>query len=116
MLATGLTVKEVAARLGVSEGRVRQRLGERSLCGFATKQGWRLPEFQLTQHGALPGLALVLRALPENLHPLSVEGFFTRPNIDLDTDEGTASAAEWLAGGGEPEVVAELARDLLLTA
>lgn len=114
LLAKGLTVKEASARLGVSEGRIRQRLADRSLYGFQTKQGWRLAGFQFTESGSLPGLELVLRALPDKWHPLSVEGFFTRPNVD--TDEGYVSVAEWLASGGDPDEAVELARDVLVTA
>ncbi len=116
-LANGLTVKEAAARLGVSQGRVRQRLGDGSLYGIQSKQGWRLPQYQFGLNGkTLPGLELVLSALPDSLHPLSVEGFFTRLNSELETAEGAASVAGWLAAGEDPEVVTELARDLLLTA
>lgn len=116
-LANGLTVKEAATRLGVSQGRVRQRLGDGSLYGIQSKQGWRLPQYQFGLNGkTLPGLELVLSALPNSLHPLSVEGFFTRLNSELETDEGAASVADWLAAGEDPAVVTELARDLLLTA
>jgi hypothetical protein len=117
LLADALSVKDTAARLSVSEGRVRQRLGDSSLYGVHTKQGWRLPPFQFGPNGKpLPGLERVLRALPHKLHPLSIEGFFTRPNTDLETDGTEMCAADWLAAGGDPEVVAELAHDLLLSA
>ncbi len=95
LLADALSVKEAAARLGVTEGRVRQRLADISLYGVRSKQGWRLPS---------------------KLHPLSVEGFFIRPNADLETDDGPMSVAEWLVTGGDSAIVVELARDVLLTA
>jgi len=118
LLADSLSVKETAAQLGVTVGRVRQRLADASLYGIQSKQGWRLPQFQFGLNGRslLPGLELVLRAMPSKLHPLSVEGFFTRPNADLETEGGPMSVAEWLATGGDPAIVVELARDVLLTA
>jgi len=118
LLADSLSVKETAAQLGVTEGRVRQRLADVSLYGVQSKQGWRLPQFQfgLDERSRLPGLELVLRAMPSNLHPLSVEGFFTRTNVDLATEGRPMSVAEWLAAGGDPAIVVELAHDVLLTA
>ncbi|UTT71294.1 hypothetical protein NMQ03_09540 [Arthrobacter sp. DNA4] len=116
LLVRTLTVKEAAVRLGVTEGRIRQRLNERSLYGISTSQGWRLPEFQFAEHGALPGIERVLPALNAGLHPLAVEGFFTRSQPDLEFEGEAVSPVEWLAAGGDPTVVAELANDLLRTA
>jgi len=53
--------------------------------------------------GPLPGLETVLAALPADLHPTAVEGFFTSPDADLDG----ASPAQWLASGGDPQRVAD---------
>lgn len=115
LLSTSLTVRQAAERLDVSDGRIRQRLSPaRTLYGFQAGRGWCLPAFQFTQSGTLPGLERVLPQLPDKLHPTAVEGFFTRPNRDLRSDE-EVSVAEWLASGGDPQAVVELARDLLLT-
>jgi len=113
LLGTGLSVKEAAARLNVTEGRIRQRLGERSLYGFQSKQGWCLPEFQFSVNGELPGLKKVLTALPVDLHPLSVEGFFVQPKAELVADDEPVSVVDWLAAGRDVARVAELARDVL---
>jgi len=114
LLRNCLTVKEAAARLHVSDVRVRQRLGERSLYGFQATRGWCVPDFQFGVDGELPGLKVVLQALPADLHPLSVEGFFTRPKPELTGDDDEPmSVVDWLAGGRDPEPVVELARDLL---
>lgn len=112
LLARSMTVKEVAARLKVTEGRIRQRLGEKTLYGFQTKRGWRLPDFQIRSGETLPGLERVLAALPAGLHPLTVEGFFVQAQPDLMIGEETVSAAEWLSAGHDPAPVVELASNL----
>jgi len=61
----------------------------------------------------LIGLKDVVQALPADLHPLSVEGFFIRPKPELVLDGDTLSVVDWLAAGQDPQPVVELARDLL---
>lgn len=112
LLAQSFTVAQAAQRLGVSDARIRQRLAERTLYGFRGRRGWHLPDFQFTPDGALPGLEQVVPALPVKLHPLSVAGFFRRPNPDLEGSDTPLSVADWLAGGGDPGPVVDLARDL----
>lgn len=113
LLRNCLTVKEAAARLDVSDVRVRQRLAERSLYGFQAKRGWCVPDFQFDVSGELPGLKDVVQALPADLHPLSVEGFFISPKPELVADGDTLSVVDWLAAGRDPQPVVGLARDLL---
>jgi excisionase family DNA binding protein len=114
MRARSLTVKEAAARLGVTGGRVRQRLSERTLYGFQTRRGWRLPDFQFgpEPEGTLPNLEQVLPQLPREIHPLTVEGFFTKPQADLVVGHEPVSVTEWLGSGGDAAAVAEIASDL----
>ena len=50
----------------------------------------------------------MLAALPADLHPAVVEGFFTTPDPDLDD----ASPAQWLASGGDPQRVPDEAEGL----
>jgi hypothetical protein len=113
MLSNSVSVKQGALRLRVSEQRIRQRLAERSLYGFQAKQGWCIPDFQFDVSGELRGLKQVLQALPADLHPLSVEGFFLQPKPELMSDAGEVPVVEWLASGGNVDVVVELARDVL---
>lgn len=112
MLAGGLGTGEAAGRLGVSDGRVRQRLAERSLYGIKTGRGYRLPAFQFARDGEVPRVGEVLRALPPGLHPVAVENWFTGPNPDLyldEEEERPISPWEWLMAGGSPEAVVPLA-------
>lgn len=54
----------------------------------------------------------MLGALPQHLHPAEVEGFFATANPNLVLGEKPVSPIDWLVSGGNPDVVAGLARDL----
>lgn len=117
MVNGSLTVQEAAARLGgVNESRVRQRLLADPPTLYALKTGreWRLPKFQFQRRGTVPGLEIVVAALPRDLDPVSVESWFMIPNPDLAVgeEERAVSPIEWLKLGGAPERAAELAKDL----
>ena len=70
--------------------------------------GWYFPRWRLRGSKPLPGLAEVLAALPEPIHPLSVVAFMGMSNSDLDG----MSPADWLAAGGDPEAVVFEARSI----
>ncbi|HEX5416305.1 MAG TPA: hypothetical protein VFZ25_11610 [Chloroflexota bacterium] len=114
LLASSLTVAQTARLLGIDASRIRHRLAERTLYGIREKSGWRLPAFQFTTNGLIPGIERVIPALPPSLHPLAVLGWFTRPNSDLhdDADQTPISPLDWLQTGRNPEPVAQLARGI----
>lgn len=112
LLNEAYSVKEVAEILGRNPSRIRQRLGDRTLYGVLRDGEWRLPRFQFRDGEEVPGLKEVLPRLPENMHPVAVYNFLTRPNVDLDAGTGPVSPLDWLAEGGHPERVAELAENL----
>jgi hypothetical protein len=115
LLASALTVAEAARRLGVDGSRIRQRLLARQLYGIRRRQGWLLPRFQFSDTGLVPGIEQVLSRLPPDLHPLVVAAWFTYPHSDLarpdDLEEAPTSPREWLLGGGNARIVADLAED-----
>jgi excisionase family DNA binding protein len=111
-LQEALTTKQAARRLGVTESRVRQLLGERRLYGIKAQGRWRLPLWQFSDGQVVPGLERVIEHLSPGLHPLGVEGFLTTPKPELVIDERTVSPLEWLAAGGDPEPIAELAGEV----
>lgn len=108
MLASALSTMEAAERIGVSEGRVRQRLKEGSLYGIGTPRGHRLPAFQFTQSGEVPNVGAVLRSLDRDLHPVAAQNWLTLPDPDLylaADEELPVSPREWLLAGGSPDAV-----------
>jgi hypothetical protein len=113
LVTDALSVKEAAAALRVSAGRVRQRLSARSLFGVQTSAGWRLPRFQFTADGELlRGLDRVLPVLPPDVHPVVVASFLQRPHQDLRIADEATSPAAWLEGGGDIDAVVDLAAGL----
>lgn len=109
LVAGSLGIAEAALRLGVDRSRVSQRLSAGSLWSFRLGRGRRLPRWQFTADGrSLPGLDVVVAAIPVELSPESVAGFMLAPHPEL---EGRSAVAH-LAGGGDPGPVAELVAGL----
>jgi excisionase family DNA binding protein len=114
LLATALSVPELARRLGVDQSRVRQRIARHTLIAVKDGAAWRLPLFQLDDMGQqlVPGLATVAPRLA-GVHPVAVARWFTLPHPDLADDEDRPiSPRTWLLGGGDPTEVAALADEL----
>lgn len=108
-----LTVGQAAKRLGVDESRIRHRLKGRRLTGWKDQGGgWRLPGWQFTESGVLPGLEAVLRAAPGDQPALVVAAFMSTPQSDLVINDKQATPRQWLLAGGDPEPVTQLASTL----
>ena len=114
LLETGLTTLDAAKRLGVSDARVRQRLHDRSLLALRDGRVWKLPLFQFSEGGELPGWGEVAQGLPRDISPVAVERWLLLPNPDLvgGGDETPMSPRVWLQEGRPPHVVASLAGEL----
>lgn len=112
LLATALSTQEAAALLDVDESRIRQRLGERTLFGLKSGRAWRLPRFQFTEHGLVPGFEHVVKRLPEDLSPVAVYRWLTAPHPDLVVDGEAVAPLDWLRTGHDPGWAAELAAEL----
>ncbi|MEU4673815.1 DNA-binding protein [Amycolatopsis sp. NPDC023774] len=108
---SALTVTQAAKALKVDDSRIRHRLKEGRLTGWKD-QGWRLPSWQFNGSGVLPGLELVLRAIPEDQPALVVAAFMNTPQDDLVISDRPATPRQWLLSGGDPEQVAGLVATL----
>lgn len=104
---SALTVGEAARALGVDDSRIRHRLKEGRLTGWKD-QGWRLPSWQFSGSGVLPGLEVILRALPEDQPALVVAAFMNTPQSDLVINDRPATPRQWLLAGGDPAIAAQL--------
>lgn len=111
-----LTAREVGERLGLTGGRVRQLIADRSLYSFLMGSRRLIPRFQFWPAGGLvPNIAVVNRALSPRLHPVEVFNWLHARNADLFRDEdldATVSPLDWLKAGYEAARVALLARRL----
>lgn len=107
LIASSLTTTEVAEKLGVGPSRVRQRLSSDAptLYGFKFAREWKLPQFQFSNGGLVPGMEEVIPNIPERWSPLEVFNWFSSPNPDLvvsDNEEKPLSPIEWLESGRDP--------------
>ena len=112
ILADSEDVADVAARLGVTRARVRQRAVERTLIAIREDDEWRFPRAQFDDGAPIRGLPAVSLAIPPDLHPVAVWSFLREPTAELAVNERPASPLEWLRSGGSPEPVAAIAREL----
>ena len=112
ILADSEDVAGVAARLGVTRARVRQRAADRTLLAIREDDEWRFPRAQFDDGAPIRGLPAVSLALPPDLHPVAVWSFLREPSTDLTLGDRPASPLEWLRSGGSPDPVAAIAREL----
>ena len=112
ILADSEDVADVAARLGVTRARIRQRAAERTLLAIREDDEWRFPRAQFADRAPIRGLPAVSLAIPPDLHPVAVWSFLREPIADLALNERPASPLEWLRSGGSPDPVAAIAREL----
>jgi hypothetical protein len=112
-LARSVSTEELARRWELDGSRVRHRARDGALYSVRVGRSLRFPLWQFDeQFHPVPGLATVLRALPEGLHPAEVEGWMTSPNTNLVVDDEPVSARDWLLRGGGLPAVTELAQSI----
>lgn len=113
LVAGSRSVAELAAALGVDASRVRHRAGDGALYAVKVGRTNRFPAWQLdASDRPIPGLREVLAALPDDLHPLEIEGFMLACQPELRVGRRELNPRDWLLGGGDPTVVATLADSL----
>jgi hypothetical protein len=112
ILAESEDVAGVAARLGVTRARIRQRAAERTLLAIREDDEWRFPRAQFDEGAPIRGLPAVSLALPPDLHPVAVWTFLREPTTELTVGDRPSSPLEWLRSGGSPDPVAAIAREL----
>jgi len=112
LLASSMSVGQVAERLGVDPSRVRQMLAERAL--LAVKEGgeWRVLDLQFGDRRLVPNIGAVARAIPQGLPLVGVANWLTAPEPDLEVAGTPVSPIDWLSGGGDPGPVVDLASEL----
>lgn len=95
------TPVEVAHLMRLSTRAVLDFSSDRKLYTYTVDEEVLFPDWQFNAAGdsAIPGLAEVLAAMPEDLHPLSVAGFFLTRQHDLVLDDEPVSAKAWLEAG-----------------
>lgn len=114
MLSLALTESDVREILGVGASRVRQRVADGSLYAINVGRERRFPAFQFHNGEIVPGIGEILKALPEDLHPIEVETWLTSSDPDLTSgpDGEVLSPRKWLLSGGSVDALLPMARNL----
>ena len=106
MAVTAFNAEEVAAGLGITASRVRQKRLAGELWAIPDGKTWVFPvmQFETSADGGprrqVRGLARLFQALPDDLHPAAVAGFLRTPQPDLFHDR-SMTPLEWLRDGGD---------------
>ena len=118
LISTAYTANDVAAGLGISQSRVRQRRLSGELWAIADRATWLFPvlQFERDANGGptrqIRGLGEVFPALPDDLHPVAIAGFLHTPQPDLEVNGRPVAPLEWLRSGGDVAAVLTAAQAL----
>jgi hypothetical protein len=102
----------VARRLNMPAAAVQRDASARRLYTYTVGGRTVFPDWQFAGERTIPYLPDVLQALPVDLHPGAVAGFFLSPQPDLVLGGRPASIREWLLAGGDTGQVARMAEEL----
>ena len=115
IVTRSLSSKAASRRLGLSPGRIRRMIADRSLYSFRIGHRRCIPDFQFQGNRLVSNIAGVNMALPHGLHPVEVYNWYHLPNLDLflgDNIDDTIRPLDWLKGGYDAERVVFLANGM----
>jgi hypothetical protein len=107
-LSGSVSIKEAAAILGVDRSRVSRRITRKALWAFDLQGTRRIPRWQFLGDELLPGLDVIVPAMPRGTTPAVLDAFMHTPQPDFDG----RTPIEHLAAGGDPALVAGFIADL----
>lgn len=107
-VAGSVSTREAAEMLGVDRSRISRRITGNALWAFDIRGQRRIPRWQFVGGGLLPGLDVIVAAIPRDATPAVLDAFMQTPQPDFDD----RTPIEYLAGGGDPGLVAGFIRDL----
>jgi hypothetical protein len=107
-LSGSVSIKEAATILGVDRSRVSRRITGKALWAFDLQGTRRIPRWQFLGAELLPGLDVIVPAIPRGTTPAVLEVFMHTPQPDFDD----RTPIEHLAAGGDPAAVAGFIADL----
>ncbi len=107
-LSGSMSIKEAAAILQIDRSRVSRRITGNALWAFDIHGSRRIPRWQFLDRQLLPGLDVIVPAIPRDATPAAVEAFMKTPQPDF----GDRTPIEHLAAGGDPTLIADFISDL----
>jgi hypothetical protein len=108
VLSESVSIKEAAGILGVDRSRVSRHITGKTLWAFDLQGSRRIPRWQFLGGGLLPGLDVIVPAIPRGATPAVLEVFMHTPQPDFDD----RTPIEHLAAGGDSALVAGFIADL----
>jgi hypothetical protein len=108
VLSGSVSIKEAAAILGVDRSRVSRRISGKALWTFDLQGTRRIPRWQFLGDELLPGLDVIVPAIPRGTTPAVLEVFMHTPQPDFDD----RTPIEHLAAGGDAALVMGFVADL----
>lgn len=115
IVTRSLSSNAASRRLGLSPGRIRRMIADRSLYSFRIGHRRCIPDFQFRGNRLVSNIAEVNKALPHDLHPVEVYNWYHLPNLDLflgDNIDDTIRPLDWLKGGYDAQRVVFLANGM----
>ena len=112
LVERSLSANEASGKLGLTPGRIRQMISDRSIYSFLIGHKRHIPDFQFEGDRLTPNIARVNRALPREMHPVAVYNWYSQPHVDLfvgGDPENTVSPLDWLRTGRDTDRVVFLA-------
>lgn len=107
-VANSVSMREAAEILGVDRSRISRRITGNTLWAFDIRAGKRIPRWQFLGDQLLPGLDVVVPAIPRDATPAILDAFMHTSQPDFDD----RTPIEYLAAGGDPGLIAGFVRDL----
>lgn len=107
-LSGSISIKDAASTIDVDRSRISRRITAKTLWAFDFRGGRRIPRWQFLGNTLLPGLDVIVPAIPAGAAPAVVEALMHTAQPDFDD----RTPIEYLATGGNPTVVAGFLADL----
>ncbi|WP_375487513.1 helix-turn-helix domain-containing protein [uncultured Mycobacterium sp.] len=107
-LSGSVSIKEAATILGIDRSRVSRRITGKALWAYDLQGSRRIPRWQFLGGELLPGLDVIVPAIPRGTTPAVLDAFMHTPQPDFDD----RTPIEHLAAGGDPALVAGFIADL----
>lgn len=104
LIASTFSIEQAAQAIGVDRSRISHRLTAGTLYAVTVGGRRRIPAWQFHDGHELPGLALVVAAIPTGAHPLDIAALMTTGQDEL----GGRTPVEHLASGGDARPITEL--------
>jgi hypothetical protein len=107
-ISESVSIKEAAEILDVDRSRISRRITGNALWAFDLRGNRRIPRWQFLERELLPGLDVIVPAIPRDATRALLDAFMHTPQPDFND----RTPIEYLAAGGDPTMLAGFIEDL----